>query len=178
MTRGEEMRDDGFDDEAVRDATELRRALYDYYGTGQGLDRARAATERFKDRGWFQARQFSSAVIAPERLAEPRFAYYRRLRFDPDTILPRISIPFLAVFGGRDRHVPVAASVSRLPQAFAASGNRAAVVNVFPDGGHFLQRVTDREWLRQPERNHPLVPVDGYLEFLGDWLKRAGRARP
>jgi pimeloyl-ACP methyl ester carboxylesterase len=81
------------------------------------------------------------------------------LDFDPEPVLRRVRCPTLAIFGERDRLVPVDESIAVFRRAF--SGRRLRV-NVFAGADHRIQQ--------QPSRF-----ADGYLELLSDWISERER---
>lgn len=169
--RGQEMLERGFSIDDVEEASRYRKLLYGYYGTGSGRVEMQQLLDSVRAEGWFTRAEFSDALPAAADLAAPRFDFYRNMQFDPDSVLDRISVPVLAVFGGMDRNVPVDASVTRMRAAFVRGGNRDATIVVFPRAGHGLALVQDGNAGRTPAHGGQ-EPAPGYVELVLQWLRR------
>jgi pimeloyl-ACP methyl ester carboxylesterase len=76
------------------------------------------------------------------------------LDFQPEPVLESVNCPTLAIFGERDRLVPVDQSVAVFQRAF--SGNNLTV-RVFAGADHRIQVEGGRF-------------ADGYLDLLADWI--------
>jgi pimeloyl-ACP methyl ester carboxylesterase len=84
-----------------------------------------------------------------------RLDWHWFLGYDPAPVLAQIGCPLLAVFGARDRLVPVEESIAIFEHAAAVSGNRDVTIRVFPDGDHRIQEGPNF--------------VNGYLDLLATW---------
>lgn len=150
------------------------RTTWRYYGTGDGYADARAARDVVRHHSWFKALGFSDSTPAPEALSDSRYDYYRRIQFDPGPVLQRVTVPILAVFGGRDRFIPMPESVVAFEAALKLGGNRDATIRIFPDAGHGIRQVMgDMERLRPTAGGHQRRELDpAYRPFLAEWLTR------
>lgn len=159
------------------DAAELRAwwlRLWTYYATSTGYDEVMAASRALPDKPWFSAAR-EGRIPTVERLKSADFDFYRKLvAYDPAVTLEKIQVPFLSIFGERDRHIPMPDSADATRRAFARSRNRFAEVRVFSGAGHGIQPVEDFERLRGPRV--PTAPLPEYIAFLDAWL--VGVTRP
>jgi uncharacterized protein len=81
----------------------------------------------------------------------------------PETILPQVRCPVLALFGKDDVLVPSELSARVFTKALSSGGNDEATVQVFPNADHtLLDPATERF-------------VDGYAELLAGWLHQQTR---
>lgn len=169
--RANEWIEDGYTSADTAAIKLFLRTTWRYFGTGEGYERARAARDAVRDRPWFKALGFADSTPAPAALSDPRYDFYRRSQFDPDTVLRKVDVPILAVFGGRDRHIPMPEGATRFEASLRAGGNRDATVKVFPGAGHGIRAVTgDMERLRGAGHGgHELDPA--FLPFLAEWLR-------
>jgi len=175
--RGEELLAQGWSLEDVEAVTRYRRLLYSYYGTGTGRAFMQQALDSVRTKAWFRRAEFRDVLPPTEELAGPRYDFYRNLQFDPDSVLDRIRVPVLTVFGGMDRNVPVDASVNRMRAAFVRGRNRDATIVVFPRAGHGLGLVHEDTAGRPPAHGgQELAP--GYVDLVLNWLRRQAQRSP
>ena len=175
--RGQEMLAQGLSQDAVDAASRYRRLLYGYYGTGSGRGDMQRVLDSVRTEAWFRHAEFRDALPPAAELSTPRFDFYRNLRFDPDSVLDRSSVPVLAVFGGMDRNVPVDASVTRMRAAFVRGGNGDATIVVFPRAGHGIGLVRDSTAHGAPAHGaQELAP--GYVDLVLQWLRRQAQRAP
>lgn len=175
--RGQELLAQGSSLEDVEAASRYRRLLYRYYGTGIGRAGVQHALDSVRTEAWFRRAEFRDVLPLAAELSTPRFDFYRNMRFDPDSVLDRIRVPVLAVFGGMDRNVPVDASVTRMRAAFVRASNRDATIVVFPRAGHGLGLVHEDTAGRPPAHGgQELAP--GYVDLVLHWLRRQAQRSP
>jgi len=172
----------------VKEAIGIRRSILTYFATGKGAAAANAAWHGATKRPWFRAaretdRWFEAlatmkTVPPPSALPADVVGTLRRTyTYDPAAVAARVRVPVLNVFGGKDRHIPVEASVAALKAAFRRSGNHDATIRILPDGGHALQAVEGRaECLRCIEakrREGELIqiPVPGFYDLMLGWAE-------
>lgn len=171
-----ERLDDGM---PAGDADELRAwwtVLWTYYGTAQGYDDVIARARALPDKPWF-TRARGLEIPKPHELATPQFEFFRKIvAYEPGPTLETIRVPFLGVFGDKDRHIPMPESADAMRAAFARSGNPRAEVRVFANAGHGIQYVEGVA----PLRGGGQEPLPGFISFLDAWLQRHAvtRARP
>jgi dipeptidyl aminopeptidase/acylaminoacyl peptidase len=165
--RGNQLRDSGLSDEAVEEATRLRRRVWDYLGTGEGRQEVQAELERARKKSWFPAlasQGFPGALPDPSGMSERELMWYRQeMNYDPVAVLEKVSVPILEIFGGEDEVVPVDESVEIMKRAFGRSGNKDVTFQVFPGADHAIQ-VFSRGG------GHQFAP--GYVETMIGWLEK------
>lgn len=91
------------------------------------------------------------------------------LGFDPSTVLENITIPTLAIFGGKDLQVPVDLNKQPMENAFKKAGNENYNFVVFPDANHLFQKAESGSI-----ENYAKLPkefVDGFLTTISSWIK-------
>jgi len=176
--RGQELLDDGFPEQEVRGISEYRTVLWSYLGAGtvQGYEAASSALATARSRAWFGKMKFNESLPDPTKLAKKEYDYFRHLDFDPAAAWRNVSCPTLALFGEKDRHVPVHASVEALTMAFEGKSGLLQV-KVFPGAGHPLRLVKgEKEMLRSrghsPD-NYGEQPSDYWPTIFG-WLHSRG----
>lgn len=150
------LRRDGFGDAEVEEALAFTRALHGAARTGAAFDAVlRDLVDPVADRSWYGLGL--TAEHAPDWELICRFASedYR-----PVDALRRISIPFLAVFGGLDVLVPAWRGAAETGTALAAAGALDATVTVVPLGDHRIRTPGGDAF------------ATGYLDLLGDWAAR------
>ncbi|NDL59129.1 alpha/beta hydrolase family protein [Phytoactinopolyspora mesophila] len=128
--------------------------------SGEAPETILADQSRHSDRSWYPAIA-SGAYDAAAVLA---FAG-RIFDFDPVTVLPKVSCPVLALFGGSDELIPVEASVAAFAANLPERPGRHGLA-VFPRGDHGL-------YTAEPD---PSVPrraqlASGYEEMLAAFLR-------
>ena len=92
------------------------------------------------------------------------------ISFDPSTALRRVSIPVLAIFGGRDLQVPEAVNRARLEKALNDAGNRQVTIRVYPEANHlFMPAVTGQpaEYATLPKMFVPTL-----LDDMATWISK------
>jgi pimeloyl-ACP methyl ester carboxylesterase len=104
-------------------------------------------------------------------LSEDRFSPYppsHQLFFDPVTLLEKIRIPVLAIFGENDTQIDPYQGAEAYKKALTKAGNRSYRVVLFPDANHGIllsQTGCMKDWAS----NGGYAP--GYLELMQEWLK-------
>ena len=93
--------------------------------------------------------------------------------FDPAPILRRVRCPVLAIYGAKDRMVPVEENEPLLARFLKEGGNRDVTIRVFPKGNHGLRlcktgTATEIVQLWQQKRERY---VPGYRKLMVRWIK-------
>ncbi|MCK5942794.1 MAG: alpha/beta fold hydrolase, partial [Planctomycetes bacterium] len=116
------------------------RAVWTYLATGEGREAAQRAWDENAGEAWFE-RVYRGApmmdrdvVLRDVRMRE----YPAHACFDPAPVLAKLRVPMLAVFGERDRIVPVERSRAAMTAA-ARSAGFSLTVQVVPGGDHGLR---------------------------------------
>lgn len=174
--RANELIEDGLTAADTAEINGFRRILWRYLGgTGAGYEEVKAAGDRFRERHWFARLAPSEPILPPAALSDPRLEYYRRLRFDPDTVLPRVKVPMLAFFGAEDRHIPMPESAIRFEAAARRGGNRHVAVHVIPRAGHGMQVIPpgEIERLRPLAGRRAAMPqAPDFAQLRDAWLRQ------
>lgn len=177
--RANEWIDDGFTPADTAEIKRFLRTTWRYYGTGSGYEDAVAARERVLGRPWLSRIGFPAETPPPEALRSERYEYYRQGMFDPADVLPRVEVPILAVFGAKDRHIPMRESALRFEAILRRSDHPDFTVRVFEDAGHGILHLPGDhvERLRAPtgaphgdgpRGGHTYAPE--FRPFLAEWL--------
>jgi pimeloyl-ACP methyl ester carboxylesterase len=168
---GSQLRERGFSDREVAEASDVRRKVWHLLSTGDGYDAASAALDRAKARPWFDAineqsngvfRRSASALRDDRKLREDDW-FRVEINYDPRIALRALSVPALFVFGDRDTLVPVDLSVSIIRETLTHPGHSPFSIVVFPGADHGISVATS-------EGRRTLAPE--YLDAVSDWLRR------
>ncbi|WP_167336190.1 alpha/beta hydrolase family protein [Amycolatopsis alba] len=90
------------------------------------------AQRHYADKPWYEIATQATATQA-------RMEFFARsMDVDPAELLPALACPVLAVFGGDDDSVPIAASVARIAAALPDVERQRHGIAVFPGADHFL----------------------------------------
>jgi uncharacterized protein len=98
-----------------------------------------------------------------------------RFEFDLDqeAIWRQVHVPILAMYGQRDKQVPVAENSAKLTAAAEQSGNRNFTLVIYPGASHAIGKTRTGE---PGEEWTGYVP--GYLDDMTDWiLQQGGRVK-
>jgi len=168
---GRQLRDKGFSEPQIEEASTLRRLVWNYLATGASHDEAKAALERGRSRPWYAALQAQDdglfALSEPDILDFParrsRLWFKVEMNYDPAITLRKLSVPALFLFGERDELVPVGKSVEIIRRVLTQTGHPDFTIRVFPEADHGI-RVTAADGTTR------LAP--GYLDAMRDWLRK------
>jgi pimeloyl-ACP methyl ester carboxylesterase len=89
---------------------------------------------------------------------------------DFDTVLRRLNIPVLALFGERDRNVNWRSTMVLYGRTIGRNPKASYTVRTFPDGNHNLQQAPTgglREMMQMTDHR----PASGYQQAMTDWLR-------
>ncbi|MCP4415030.1 MAG: GNAT family N-acetyltransferase [Chloroflexi bacterium] len=79
------------------------------------------------------------------------------MNVNPADFLTKVRCPVLAIFGEKDRSVPVEKSIALYKKYLQEAGNKDVTIELFPDADHVIQV------------NDDFAP--GYFEIINNWLK-------
>jgi pimeloyl-ACP methyl ester carboxylesterase len=100
-----------------------------------------------------------------------------RFEFDLDqaAVWQQVRQPILAIYGEKDRHVPLAENIDGLSAAVKRSGNRDFTLIIYPDASHSIGKTLTGE-LGEAWTGY----VPEYLEDMTDWVLQqvSGVTRP
>lgn len=111
------LRESGFDDSTVQRALGLRARVDAYFREPDPAERMRlqAEIDALRDQPWFPLAFLPNGGYLPTDVTTSK--WYQEMDFDPTTNLSALDVPFLAVFGAKDRWVPVEASLAAIQRA-------------------------------------------------------------
>ena len=97
------------------------------------------------------------------------------LGYDPTTDWAQVTVPVLAIFGGKDVQVIAESNQLALETALAAAGNEDVTTLTIPDANHLFQEA-DTGALAEYGQLEPEF-IDGFVEQVVEWtVERAGVA--
>jgi pimeloyl-ACP methyl ester carboxylesterase len=164
------LRIHGYGKEEIATALHARRAVDDYL-RGR-LDRASAeqAVKAARERPWFPLIYLDDTVGNPETSH-----WLKQMRFDPMTMLDKVSAPVLMLYGQDDPWVPVQSSMDQLHTIARQHPTIEAAVVAGAD--HTMMLGVDPKDQVDPKffpKEAPNAPA--YFALLAAWLARHGFA--
>ena len=162
------MRENGFSEDEIKFATDLRERLY---ATGKMLleNDGRAEAERKKisaELGKYANAPWLEAAALPPNLDndKPSRGALELLFFQPVPMWEKVKVPVLLVWGDKDIVVPVTEGGKIIEDALSRSGNKNVTVKIFPNVDHGVVLVNPSK-----ERDFPRAALN-YYEATVDWL--------
>jgi hypothetical protein len=163
-----QLRSRGLSENDIREASALRREVWNALRTGNGSEQASADLDRSRSAAWYdevkdQEDHLFALLKAPTDLKKTRSTLWFReeMGYDPVPTLQKLVVPALFIFGADDELVPVKQSVDAINAVSNAAKTDFTVV-VFPHADHTLHTVT-----KDGRRN--LSP--DYLQRMHVWLE-------
>jgi pimeloyl-ACP methyl ester carboxylesterase len=160
----------GLSENDIREASALRREVWNALRTDHGSEHARADLDRSRSAAWYnevkdQEDNLFGLLQTPTDLKKTRSTLWFReeMGYDPVPTLQKLVVPALFIFGADDELVPVKQSVDAI-NAVSNAAKKDFTVVVFPHADHTLHTVTE-----DGRRN--LVPE--YLQRVHVWLARS-----
>ena len=182
--RVERLREEGEWTEAeLTAAYPVRRLLWRYYQTGEGRAELERAWSASRDASWFAKLKWGETPTLRDSLrGEQREFFMHHGNYEPAADLEATRVPLLCLFGAKDRHIPVDASVRAMEAAFAKQPHSRATIRVFPDAGHGMQlEAGPAESLKEMDARHsgaaPMPHFEmshAYCSTMRDWLREIG----
>jgi len=194
--RTEELAAKSHDLESAEAIAQLRRRIWDYWlspgGSGTpASDSLHLAFKRAAKRPWFAgavvAHDLPESLIVDEGMgsrghpgrwwfADDMPAFWS-LRHDPVEALERVRAPVLALYGDRDRVVPVEESIANFRKALGTAAKSRGTTRTFPGADHWMMTRRGAGLLTKIET------APGYRDTVMAWLGRViylrkGPARP
>lgn len=137
------MRKDGLPEEAVQDAVAYLRLYFHVAATGNGWVLLRDARTNASGNPW------ADYVDQPEKPEDLRW-WSRHLAVSPAAILPQVSVPVLALYGGADTIVPPEENAALFEHLLREGGNADVTVRTLPGADHRIElpmgRVENGRW--------------------------------
>ncbi|HRH45213.1 MAG TPA: alpha/beta fold hydrolase, partial [Pyrinomonadaceae bacterium] len=166
--RANVMREEGFSEDAVKIATDLREKLY---ATGKMLlnNDPNAAAERKKvsaELEKYAKEPWLDAAALPPNLDEdkPSRGALELLFFQPVPMWEKVKVPVFLVWGDKDTVVPVVESRKIIEDTLSKNGNKDVTVKIFPNVDHGVVLVNAKK-----NSDFPRVDLN-YYESMVDWL--------
>lgn len=142
----------------------------DFAYTGKGWEALRSSVAKAKQTRW------ARFVDLPESESYEDIVWVHLNQYDPGPDLKRITIPFLALYGGGDYVVPPEENVKKLERYLTDAGNRDFKIVVFPGADHSLTISSQlrRVGSERPETYYWLwrKRAPGMVETTVNWLLR------
>ena len=150
----------------------LRGQLYDYYATGEGFKAIDKAWEKAKSEPWFTQVGLDpkAKVATPEKVRTSDFDRYRRKRFDMVSLVSRLKVPTLALFGENDPLLPFPESIDGWKKGIALGSLRNVTIKVFENAGHGIEFKPDKS-IAMEHAGSEIKMAKGYDEFVFSWIR-------
>jgi uncharacterized protein len=96
--------------------------------------------------------------------------YMHFLAYDPAPALQKVTVPVLALFGGKDLQVPAGSNRDAVMAALDKGGNKDHSGKVFPDANHLFQMAITGH----PAEYTQLKPefAAGFLDTIVRWIQQ------
>jgi len=178
-------RSSGASEEFARAAADFAAELMPLVAAGE-FDEVERMGREFYGQVWDQLTPEEQGLVGDRdtyiaQNFDPQMPIYRSdwyrsfLAYDPTADWTRVSVPVLAVFGGKDVQVDSESNEAALLAALADAGNDDVETVVLPDANHLLQ-AAETGALSEYGRLEPEF-IDGFLDTVVDWMVvRAGLA--
>ena len=165
---GRGIRDGGFTEADVREATALQRRVLEYQRSGPPDPALSGDLAAAAKKPWFRL-----AKLPPELYDRKEYDWWRSVMdFQTGPLWKRVRAPVLAISGGRDPKSDAHASQEEIRQLLAAGGNRDFTGVLYPKMEH--GGIEWRLGVRIPPPRFP----EGYPELLVRWTgERIDRCR-
>jgi alpha-beta hydrolase superfamily lysophospholipase len=156
-----------FSPQQVDAALAFERRMIRRLATNSGWQHAGEDLRRAEAEPWFTLTRVPADFPLPP--PPPVLAAYRAtLIYDPTPVLRRTTVPTLALFGGSDRNVDVAAAERGFREDFVRSGMKDATFRVFPGADHLLEQSSDGY---EADATGAARFASGYPEIMIRWLR-------
>ena len=173
-----ELREQGVAEGDVREASTVRRDIWNYMSSGAGYQKTKAELDEARRKRWYSQAKVQQddsfgPLPTPAELSKPvgRSAIWFKQEavYDPVAALRALRVPALFLFGDHDRLIPVDESVAVIERVLAEDKRRDFTIRVFPDADHEMRLVTS-------EAAGAIDPA--YLKTMRDWLSARVLNRP
>jgi dipeptidyl aminopeptidase/acylaminoacyl peptidase len=162
-----ELRARGLSESDIRDASALRREVWECMRTGNGFEKARADVYRSRTASWYnEVKQQEDDLFgtlqppASVKKTRTRLWFQEEMGYDPVPTLKKLAVPALFIFGADDTLVPVGQSVDAI-SAVASADKKDFTIVVFPRADHALRSTAQ-------DGDNALLPE--YLQRMHEWL--------
>ena len=150
------MRADGYPEEAIRKAVEIKRAAVEYVFGERTLESYEKLLDDAKKREWFSY----IGVTDRREVSKTRWKSAKRwtklnMRYDPIPSLEKVTCPLIAIFGGLDRNVLPGVNKPLMEDALNRAGNQDFELVVLPNANHRLQLARTGGQKERTSDSHP-----------------------
>jgi pimeloyl-ACP methyl ester carboxylesterase len=178
------LRANGATAEQLRIQREVQEMLFRAVRTNEGWEEAQQIVEQ-------QARAAIAELPEEQRAAIPDLDTFVRTRaqqqliavqlpwfrffldFDPATVLEKVNVPVLALFGEKDLQVPPDVNVGPMRAALERAPTKDFTIEVIPGANHLFQEAVTGSPNEYATLKKEFVP--GFLDLMTRWiLKHAG----
>lgn len=173
-----ELRAQGVPESDVREASAVRRDIWNYMSNGNGYEKVKKELEQSRTKPWYaQAKAQEDDSFGPlprpaELNKQPAHSvqwFKQEAVYDPVPALRAVRVPALFLFGDKDQLIPVAESVAAIRRVLAEDSHHDFMIQEFPNDDHGMRLTTGeasgeidseylktmREWLASHVRNTP-----------------------
>jgi pimeloyl-ACP methyl ester carboxylesterase len=155
------LREQGFNEQEVREITDVRRILWRYYATGTRPADFTAMWESAKKAPWFARVGWPTWEPTPDSLSAETRAGYRR-NHDPVPFIRTSQASVLRMYGREDRHMDPVASLAAARAAYRGIDRDTTFV-MYPNRGHILESTLERP--ECPTCPHDMSRFAGGFDF-------------
>jgi uncharacterized protein len=143
-----ELRRQGVPEGDVREASAIRRDIWNYMSSGNGYEKVKAELEQARTKEWFsQAREQQddsfNRLPRPEELSKPvgrsLLWFKQEMNYDPVVALRALRVPALFLFGDRDQLIPVQESVTVLQRVLGEDAHHDFTIHEFTNDDHEMK---------------------------------------
>jgi pimeloyl-ACP methyl ester carboxylesterase len=173
-----ELRARGMSEHDVREASSVRRDIWNYLSSGAGYEKAKTELEQARTKPWYsQAKAQEDDSFGPlptpaELSKQPAHStqwFKQEAVYDPVPALRALRVPALFLFGDKDQSIPVEESVTVIRRVLAEDGRHDFTIREFPNDDHGMRLTTG-------QTSGEIDPE--YLETMQGWLTTHVRNSP
>lgn len=162
----------GMNADAIQEAKQALRVLYEFYRTGTPADRE-LAVELISNSNadWAHSEIFQRLMFVSdgEIYEEVAVSDWATMFVDPLTWWREIDVPVISFWGEADANVPTRYSRDVIQAALMEAGNSDFALHLYPDAGHGLSLEN------RPEGSWPRM-APGYVSTMALWFaEQAGQ---
>lgn len=167
-----DLRRQGLPESDVREASAVRRDIWNYMSSGNGYEKVKAELEQARSKRWFkQAKEQQDdsfgTLPRPDELSKPvgrsLLWFNQEMNYDPVVALRALRVPALFLFGDRDQLIPVQESVNVLQRVLGEDSHHDFTIREFANDDHEMR-------LDVGEKRGEIDP--DYLRTMREWLVR------
>jgi hypothetical protein len=154
-----ELREKGYSEDALKQMSELRSLVDEYYREKADRTEVQGKLEMFRKEAWFPFAYLDDDLPQDPTLDK----WYQVMDFDPVPIIQKLNVPVLLLFAEEDPWVPIAKSITRWKE----NGPDDLSIHQIEDANHFMISIA-QAGIRGAQG--PLV--EEYATLLTQWLER------